>query len=392
MAQLAGLGSARSDAVRPRRPSVFSIVFIPTLACNCECLHCFEHLGQPPDCDWDVVFTRVREMAEEVGCDTLRIYWQGGEVLTMSPDAVLAILDAEQRAFADVPISVERHLQTNLLLYDGPRWKHVLERFELQTVSSSIDYPNLYRVAPGLSGEDYNAAWLEKKEQVEADGFDVSVISVVNEATLETPVQRFYDYYVERGIRSFQLNLPFPGTKGGIEPLQLPRLGRFLVELYHHWIGDDRRSNLSPFKALEERLGGSWAPLVCAWSFSCASSLIAIGPTGDVGQCDCWVSTYRQFDFGSVFTHSARQLLNAPQRQSFKQRGLELAWNSRCGQCRFWSVCHGGCAVRAFTLEGKLNEPDYYCPAYRTLFSEILREQLGVCNPSRDGATEGART
>ncbi|MBN1654905.1 MAG: radical SAM protein [Deltaproteobacteria bacterium] len=355
--------------------SLFSIVFMPTLRCNCTCSHCFEKLTavSMDDSLYEKVFEALRAIANEVACDTLRIYWQGGEVLSMSPESVRNALYEEQRVFAGSGVKTERHLQTNLMPYESRRWRDIVRLFDVNTVSSSLDFPNLYRKTAGIGPEQYNAVWLKKKAEVEADGFAVSVISLINRGTLEIGARRFYDFYErEARVKNLQINLPFPGYNVEPRPLDRDALTRFVIELYRIWIERGRSLNLSPFKALEERILDRPTPILCGFSYSCAKSLIAVGPRGEVGQCDCWVCTFPEHNYGSLFTHSARELLEAQSRRAFVDRALLLASQTKCGECRFFQVCYGGCPIRAFALNGNMHTPDYYCPVYFELFSTIL--------------------
>jgi radical SAM protein with 4Fe4S-binding SPASM domain len=315
----------------------------------------------------------MHDLAREVQCGTLKLYWQGGEVLSLDPRSLEKGLDIAERLFRSSGISLEHHLQTNLLLYASRKWKSVLGRFSLATISSSLDYPNLYRRGRSLAPREYAGVWLQKKQEAEDDGYSVSVVSLPNHETLKLGAERFYRYFEqEMRVSNLQVNFPFPGKDDGVQSLDLGGLARFMTDLYDVWLASNRSLNLSPFVRLEDRLLRNRGNLLCNWTYTCADSLLAVGPQGDVGQCDCWVTRFTQFNYGSLTPgNGAKALLQSPQRQRFLDRPLHLARLSRCGECRFWAICFGGCPVRAFTFTGTIESPDHYCPVYHSMFSIV---------------------
>jgi len=361
------------DTPRKCNKNMFSIVFMPTLACNCRCSHCFERLneGNLEDHNWKRSFNEMRLLAETMQCDTLKVYWQGGEVLCLNPGTIQCALDTAADVFNDSGITIEHHLQTNLLLYETSRWKEVISNFFLGSISSSIDLPNLFRLTPNLTLDEYNQAWLEKKDMAEQDGFTISVVSLPNQKTLELGADHFYRYFRDEArLKNVQINFPFHGNNG-MESLDLKELTGFMTDLYGIWVESGRDLNLSPFRAMEDRLLRGKGALPCCWTYNCASILLSIGPNGEVGQCDCWVATYGEYNFGTA-DQPIEQLLDSDKRQLFLDRPLKLMQNTRCGECKFWRICFGGCPIRAFAFTGDLMTIDHYCPVYYEMFSIIL--------------------
>jgi radical SAM protein with 4Fe4S-binding SPASM domain len=217
------------------------------------------------------------------------------------------------------------------------------------------------------------------------------VVSLPNDETLKLGAEKFYRYFEkEIGVKNLQVNFPFPGRNNGIEKLDLSNLTRFMADLYEVWLASHRSLNLSPFSRLEDRFLRNQGNLLCNWTYSCADSLLAVGPEGDVAQCDCWVTRFKRFNYGSLGKDSSRSLLESPQRSIFLDRPLYLARFSKCGECRFWGTCFGGCAVRAFTFNGTIESPDYYCPVYYSMFSIVYEKTSKIAktlNPDREERT-----
>jgi uncharacterized protein len=62
-------------------------------------------------------------------------------------------------------------------------------------------------------------------------------------------------------------------------------------------------------------------------------------------------------------------LSESPARRKFVERPGKLVKDEDCLECRFLSICHGGCPVRTFTALGTMNSKDPYCEVYKAIFS-----------------------
>lgn len=351
----------------------FSVVMSPTLECNAACDYCFQaHSSKRADINLlKRVFSQLRDYAVAEGIATLRMYWQGGEVLTLPTDLLEEALLAEREAFTGTDVQLEDHLQTNLIAY-SPSHRDLVASYFGGALSSSIDYPNLYRRQAGRTAEEFTAEWLRKKDQAESDGFRVSVIAMPNTETLELGAEAFVRHFVhDLGIRRFQVNFPFPGA--GPRPLDLDvdRLANFYADLFDVTEAYGRELYVNPFASLKKTFHTGDKELPCIWSLSCADGLCGIGPDGTVAQCDCWLTGTGDHTFGSLAEHNMHEIMQSSHRARFRDRSRYLLAHTDCGLCRYWSLCHGGCPVRAFAFTGKLYEKDHYCSVYKRVFERV---------------------
>lgn len=81
--------------------------------------------------------------------------------------------------------------------------------------------------------------------------------------------------------------------------------------------------------------------------------------------------------FGNIFREPdlTRMLNDSPARRKFVERPARLVEDEDCLECRFLSICHGGCPVRTFAALGTINSKDPYCEVYKTIFAKA--EQVG---------------
>lgn len=357
----------------------FSVVLLPTLACNAACDYCFErHRDVRLDLErLGTIVDQLLDLAQSQGVRRLRVFWQGGEVTLLSP----AWLERAGELFADRAaardVEIVHSLQSNLIGYDRS-WNPLVHRMFGGSLGTSLDYPNLFRRAAGGRPEDYFSLWRRGYDAALDGDVHVGLIAVANHGTLAAGAAAFYDFFVaEVGVDDFQVNTPISSrSQANLQsPLDPHSLGRFLVELADVWLakGLARGVRLGPFDELLKVFTGRDAVLPCMWRPSCPHDLVSIDPEGNVAQCDCWVTSYPDHHYGNLFRDGPlRDLLaRSTARRAILARPVELVAASSCRECEYLAICHGGCPIRALAASGRLTGPDPYCETYRRLFAHI---------------------
>lgn len=358
----------------------FSLILLSTNQCNAACDYCFEDkTGERLSLErLKLIVDKVIDHLDDHHVGALTIHWQGGEAMLLPPQWYQQAFALIQDAAEARGIRVDHGLQTNMLVY-SPKWNSVIKEMFGNSVSTSLDYPNLHRKIPGRNPEHYNLTWERKVRMARAAGIDVKVISVVNQATLEVGAERFWEYFVdELGVIDFQINTPFPGGKTNEVKqhmaLDAAQLARFHCELADIWLERGHHDNVhtGPFDELLNYFTHRNTCLPCIWGQNCTDEFIAIDARGYVAQCDCWVTSYPDYCFGNILeNNSLTELLdNSHVRQRFCERPIKLMQGD-CIQCDYLSICHGGCPVRTYTMHMTLFEKDPYCSLYKTLFRHI---------------------
>ncbi len=364
------------------------MIFLPTLKCNAACEYCFEHKTDEvmSTARFATLLTKLLDYLEVAGLGGAKIFWQGGEILTMDPawfDEALALINkqAEERG-----LRIDNELQTNLVGY-SPRWNAVIKHMFLNQLGSSLDFPNLHRKLPGGKPEEFNSLWLKKYREARSNGIAVGVITLPNRATLKVGPEDFYHYFTQEiGLTGFQVNSPFPGGpasdhKDRLLP-DMDEYARFCVGLIDVWLkeGYPRGIGISPYDGILHyfRTGGL-SMLLCGMQADCSRNFFAVDPYGNVSQCDCWVTSYPEFHFGNVFRdHSLQEILDSPVRARFSSRPIEIIENEDCIECDYLSICHGGCAIRAYSATGRFTSKDSYCEFYKKIFSRLERASVEI--------------
>ncbi len=358
-----------------------SLILLPTLKCNADCAYCFEdktaaHLTLER---LSLLIEKVIDYLEQSGIGSLTIYWQGGEVMTLPPqwfEQANQIIASAAKARNKI---IRHSMQSNMVGYDR-KWNPVLAEMFGNSVGSSVDFPNLHRKVLGGRVEDFNALWSRKVREAREAGIKVQVISIPNQETLAIGAERFYAYLVdELQISDFQVNTPFPGGELN-DPLHgfllaTDRLSHFLIDLLEVWLerGYSQGVRIGPFDGLIDYFITGNGCLPCIWRENCAKEFVCIDALGNVSQCDCWVTSYPEFWFGNLFeADSLSELLRtSPARRRFQERPSVLIQQEDCLHCDYLALCHGGCPIRTYTVQGTLLAKDPYCQLYQSLFREV---------------------
>jgi uncharacterized protein len=378
--------------------SVFSLILLPTLQCNADCDYCFEDKSNDrlSLSGLRILIGKVLDHLVEKDIPRLEIHWQGGEVMAMPPSWFARAYDLIEEAAAVRGRRVTHGLQTNMLGY-GPEWNGVIREMFDNRISTSLDYPNLYRHRPGRDTADYTRVWTERVQQARAADIEVGVIAVANAATLEVGAERFYHHFVtELGVHSFQVNTPFPGgaensTKGQLS-LGNDALARFYCDLAQVWLdlGYQHGVRVGPFDELLAWFRGDPAVLPCIWTDNCVNHLLCIDARGHVAQCDCWVTSYPDYRFGNLFEYDTLVELLASSRvlERFQRRPMALVVGD-CIECDYLALCHGGCPVRTFSVHETLFDKDPNCTLYQALFRSMATAAARLARTTVVRVSEG---
>ena len=359
----------------------FSVILLPTLHCDARCDYCFVDTttGHMTLETFSQLLEKLFDFMDERDIGILNLYWQGGEVFTLSPEWFYGAHERMQAMATRRGRSLANFLQSNLLAY-GKEWDPVIDEVFGNTVGTSMDFPNRHRRVAGGTPEAYTERWTRNVRKVRDAGVGVGVIAIPGAETLDLGAEAFYSFFVnEVGVCDFQVNPPFPGgrkneTKSGL-PLEAQRLGDFLVDLTDLWLerGYGRGIKVGPSSEILDYYLHGDTVIPCFWQDNCANNFVCIDPAGNVSQCDCWVASYPEMRFGNLLEDGPLWTLleKSSARQRFLERPATLLQERDCIECEHLAICHGGCPVRAYSTFGTLLEKDPYCETYKILFARM---------------------
>ncbi|HIE27151.1 TPA: SPASM domain-containing protein [Candidatus Poribacteria bacterium] len=68
------------------------------------------------------------------------------------------------------------------------------------------------------------------------------------------------------------------------------------------------------------------------------------------------------YKVGNLLTDDIFEIVNSPSFKAFRHRRKEIPKKCHELNCKYLESCRGGCAARAYLVNGDLNELDPYCP------------------------------
>ena len=159
----------------------FSVILSRRTAATQIWEYCFEH--KTSDVmkleDLEPILQRVTSYLRSQEVTNLRIYWQGGEVLTMNPEWFLRPHDIVRDVSERSGVTIDNAMQSNLIGF-GAQWPRVISEMFNGQIGSSLDFPNVYRKVVGGTPEGYNDLWIRRYNEAREAGIRVGAIAVLH--------------------------------------------------------------------------------------------------------------------------------------------------------------------------------------------------------------------
>lgn len=359
--------------------SRFTIIIKATWACNMRCLYCYEMNNgyKAPKISLETInklLYRLSQYGKERGSAVnVRFIWHGGEPLLLGRDFFEKVLEL----IKDFPnLSVHHSLQTNGTLLDRD-WLRFFQNHRFR-VGISLDGPQELhdKQRMFLGGRPTFAKIWENLKLLKQFQKSVSVISVVTKITLDM-AEKFYDFFTMHRIPvKLSPLIPPKGMKiQGVESnlsIEPEEYGEFLVYIFNRWVSEPEYTiRIDPlFDMIRSLITGS--SNICTFKGECYKFL-AVEPDGSITICGRWDAS--DISLGNVYDNTIDEMYDLLQSRFLKYR---KGVYSKCQECRFFSICRGGCSYLGYTRRLKVDDKDYYCEAYKRIFAHIelfLRER-----------------
>jgi uncharacterized protein len=149
--------------------------------------------------------------------------------------------------------------------------------------------------------------------------------------------------------------------------------GRFLCETFDVWWPDRRKMRVRFFDNIAEALAGQ-KPGTCTMHETC-DSYVVVEYNGDVYPCDFFVEG--SWKLGNITLDSWPEIARRTRRYSFAEK--KTLAHPDCQVCEYQSICHGGCPKSRQGPNGRFEDLDYFCQAYKMIYAKSaapLRAEL----------------
>ncbi len=343
-------------------------------ACNLDCSYCF-YLDRAADPYRGSGVQRMTAETLERLVDSFLFYsypnsafvFQGGEPTLAGLPFYERLIDLQKR-YGRNGQSVTNALQTNGVLLDD-NWCSLLREYNW-LVGLSLDGPEAVHDA-WRKDRQGAGTWRRVIRAVETLGknrVEFNVLCVLSTANIAN-ARELYRFFRGLGIEHLQY-IPLAEFDSSGNPLPFTvtaeQYGRFLVETFDAWWADRRRLHIRLFDNLAEAAAGQ-APSNCTMAATCDSYCV-VEHNGDVYPCDFFVEA--GWKLGNIMSESWNELAARERRLRFAAKKTEP--NAGCAACEYASICHQGCPRLRRARFGRYEDRDWFCEAYRTIFSKAL--------------------
>lgn len=357
--------------------------------CNMKCSYCFyrDELSHskyviPGIMKEEVMRLLIKRVCEETQ-EKLQITFQGGEPAMAGLDYFRKFV-AQMENRKKERLKVSYSFQTNGLLIDE-QWAEFFQEHDFLVGLSFDGLPQIhdkFRLDGAGNGtaEKVQKTW----ELLNAYSISTNLLCVVTGLTAGKP-ERIYRYMKQMG-GCFQQFIPC------IEPLDRYRFSGaarlsaedyayFLKGIFDAWYKDWKRGDYVSIRQFDDyvHLMCGRVPSSCAACGRCGEYLV-IENDGSIYPCDFYVRD--EWYLGNIKDARIEDILRSSRMKQFREEDHRP---SRCEQCRYYILCHGGCKNDCRDTDGQ--SENIFCNAYQEFFGyavsriqEIARAEINAEN------------
>ncbi|MBK9166650.1 MAG: anaerobic sulfatase maturase [Bryobacterales bacterium] len=352
-----------------------SLLIKPASAlCNLDCSYCF-YLDRDSDPYRDAPARRMPVGILERLVETWLWYsypnstlaFQGGEPTLAGAEFFEKLVALEER-HGRPGQSIGNSMQTNGVLLDD-RWCRLFKAYNW-LIGLSLDGPeeihDTYRKDRGGAG-----SWrkvMRGLETMSRHSVEFNILCVVSQANVGR-AREIYRFFRKLGIGHLQyIPLAEFDAEGNPLPFTITseQYGRFLKETFDVWWPDRRRVRIRAFDNLAEAIAGV-PPGNCALHKTC-DSYVVVEYNGDVYPCDFFVEPDQKL--GSIADDTWEEIARRAKRREFALAKTKPA--AECVTCEYQALCLNGCPHLRRAPRGRVEDLDYFCSAYKTMFQHTL--------------------
>lgn len=353
------------------------IIVKPTYACNFRCKYCYlSHETKTSGSLFDLDFAKkmildVKRVLAVRPKKKLTFIWHGGEPLLWGIENYREIFAFMKKELEGIPY--QNSLQTNLSLINEAYIDlfleyHVHVGFSLDGTKEINDSQRV-----GVHGEGTFDVIMEKYRLCREKGVSIGCIVVGSKMHIGR-IPELYRFMCENHL-NFKFNPIFNSGEAEHNSdeygVSADEYARMAIELFDLWYFD-KKNKLTESNFVEiasNIVTGKTAG--CMFGRNCQDSFLAVSSMGDVLPCGRFCDVdLRRYAYGNLHEESLADILPRI-KTSEAYRRYENIIAGKCGHCRFFDICHGGCLHDGFLKSGDFKSESFLCPAYKKIFVHI---------------------
>lgn len=366
------------------------LIFKPTEACNSNCVYCDAvkkgNTRVMSTDTLDLLMIRIDELLRARPRETLTLTWHGGEPLMLGPEYFEKAWEIQQKRCPHTGHRIIHNIQSNITLFDD-RFAGPLKRLGIDQLGTSYDpLPGIRGPGRPPDSRAYNRMFLEGARRIEACGLHWGIIYTVHRKALANPLDVFHFLMNLSSWGGTNINpISFQDDAESELAITAREYTAFLGEIFKEWWPRrDTYLAVQPFDRLRKSVETREPRLACCHSGTCAFDWLCVGPDGEASHCGRSLD-WGMLEYGNIANATFEELLTNEQRRPLAERQQTLP-QTDCRGCRFWTLCHGGCPLDAYTVHRDMTRKWKWCYSVRGFMEEYFEPITGMrYNPNGHG-------
>ncbi len=360
-----------------------TLILKATEKCNSNCRYCDvvrkKKSGGSMSLEiLELVFRRIGSYLETNADARIEIIWHGGEPLLLGAEYYHNAYRLQQTYCSGSQDRITHAIQSNLTCLT-PAFLKAFKLLGITAVGTSYD-PHPHMRGPGeqCDSEKYNRRFFEGIALLERSGLGWGVIYVVTKDSLKDPVNLFYFLTNLKPTGGVSMNpvLIYDQERRHLA-ISAVEYADFLGTIFPEWWAHRRRyPDVQPFKGLYDNIIEKRHNLCCAESGRCSHDYINIAPGGELSHCGR-SGDWELLDYGHLSTKSFDEVFIDPQRITLRDRA-KMLHEGECRDCRFFTICHGGCPLDAYSLHGDFLHKSEWCQSRKHFIERYFEPITGT--------------
>lgn len=342
-------------------------------ACNMRCRYCFyadvssnrekASMGRMTQQTLENTVRRAMRYADGM----VTFAFQGGEPTLAGVDFFREFVRL-QKAYAKPGVRVMNSLQTNGYELSDEMIDFLAQEHFLVGVSYDGDAYTHDLMRPDAKGEPTSSRVEQTIARLQEKGVEFNILCVVNAHVARRPKEVFENLARFGYIQFISCLDPFDGTVSDYS-LTAEDYTYFLKETFDLYYRAWARGKFVSVRNFDNYLGilAGQRPENCAMCGQCAQYYL-LEADGGVYPCDFYVLD--QWYMGNINDVSFFKLEKSPVSERFRQDSLHIS--PQCRQCKWYTLCRGGCRRDREPFENGLPVLNKWCACYRALFEYSL--------------------
>lgn len=338
-----------SFEAKPLNASKVVVVLKATRLCNLRCTYCHSWAEGPnQSVKFENLISIVKRILAIPNVSRVEFVWHGGEVTLLRP-AFFKKLIWLQEQFKREDHFITNTMQSNAVNI-SKEWLTFLQGIGMAVGISFDGVPEINDTRRiDVRGRPTSLKVAEGIKRLQQYGIPYGALIVVDRDVYNVSPERLLSYLASIELNDIEFlnivpdNRAQPGDDIGDAYISYKEYIKFLSRIYTVWHSQYRGIiQIRMFENFMDVLSDRTKQLsACYWAGNCSQEIITVEPNGDVSPCDKYVG-----DIGSIYgslldSDLATLLKNAKHNQTSVQEEIES--HSRMSECKWFSICNGGC-------------------------------------------------